>query len=55
MTVCELKKLIKEKYNKELSDEEAEKILNQTAGNELSDEQLEEVAGGRKIIWKTHV
>ncbi len=55
MTVEELKKLVKEKYGKELSDEEAEKMLEEAVGGEISDEQLEAVSGGRIINFKVHV
>ncbi len=51
MTVSEVKKLVKEKYGKDITDEQALEIINKSGeaslDGELSDEQLEDVAGGK--------
>lgn len=47
MAYEKIKKLVKEKYGKDIDDEEAQKILKDiSADGELSDEQLEAAAGG---------
>ena len=47
MTVEEVKKLAKEQYGKDLTDEQAREVLNKAAASgELSDEELEAVGGG---------
>lgn len=53
----EVKKFAKERYGKELTDEEAKALAEKLEkSGELSDETLEEVAGGsRNIPWKEHV
>lgn len=57
MNTEEVKKLVKEQYGKELTDEEAEALLTKVnAEGELSEEDLENVSGGsRNIPWKEHV
>ena len=46
MTVEEVKKLAKEQYGKELTDEQAKALAARSDDGELSDEMLDEVAGG---------
>ena len=46
MTIEEVKKLVKEQYGKDLSDEQAKELAERADGGELSDEMLDEVAGG---------
>ncbi len=57
MNTEEVKKLVKEQYGKELTDEEAKELLTKVnAEGELSEEDLENVSGGsRNIPWKEHV
>lgn len=55
MTCEEIKKLAKEQYGKDITDEQAQAVLeelNQTAvaSGELSDDALEAVSGGGKIV-----
>lgn len=53
MTVEEVKKLVKEQYGRDITDEQARAVLEKaqaSAKGELSDEALESVSGG--FNWK---
>lgn len=56
MKIEEVKKLAKERYGKELTDEQAKALAKKPEhGGELSDDALNEVAGGVEWHLKPHV